>query len=614
MTAEAGVRHSEPWFGDDGAAWWLERRPTDEGRTTLVRDGEDVTPPGVDVRTLVHEYGGGAWCLHGETAFFSDFEDQRLYRLEPGARPFPVTPEPPEPASLRYADGRVTTDGRWVVCVRETHGGPEPVNELVAVPADGDGEPRVLASGRDFYAFPRLSPDGSTLAWTCWDHPTLPWDGTEMWAAPFEAPDKAWLVAGGPSESIWQPEWSPEGVLHYVSDRSGWWNLYRDAEQVTFERAELGYPQWGFGGSTYAFLESGDIACLRIHHGVERLCLLRGGAGRLEELDLPYTGVSYPHVRSLGDRVVYVAMSPFRDEAVVTWSEAEGAREISVVEEVLPPEWAPEPRAIEFESADGRVAHAFWYPPCNPGYEAPPGELPPIIVQGHGGPTAHATPMFDPEIVFWTSRGIGVVDVNYGGSTGFGRAYRELLNGAWGIVDVEDCVAAAAHLASAGEADGRRLAIHGRSSGGFTVLCALAFHRGFAAGASYYGVADAETLAADTHKFESRYLDSLIGQYRAAASTYRKRSPINHVDRIRAPVILFQGLEDEVVPPAQAELMVAALAGNEVPHTYIAFEGEQHGFRLSETVIRCLEAELSFYAQVFGFEPADDIEPVEIKR
>jgi dipeptidyl aminopeptidase/acylaminoacyl peptidase len=614
MTAEAGVRHSEPCFGDDGSAWWLERRPTDEGRTTLVRDGEDVTPPGVDVRTLVHEYGGGAWCLYGDTAFYSDFEDQRLYRLEPGARPFAITPEPPEPGSVRYADGRVSPDGRWVVCVRETHGGSEPRNELVAVPADGEGEQRVLASGRDFYAFPRLSPDGLTLAWTCWDHPNMPWDGTELWVAPFEAPDKAWLVAGGPAESIWQPEWSPGGVLHYVSDRSGWWNLYRDDIQLTDERAELGYPQWGFGGSTYAFLENGDIACLRVERGIERLCLLRAGARKLEELDLPYTAVSYPHVRSLGDRVIYVAMSPARDEAVVTWSEAEGPREISAVEEVLPPEWAPEPRSIEFESADGRRAHAFFYPPCNPDYEAPAGELPPIIVQGHGGPTAHATPMFDPEIVFWTSRGIGVLDVNYGGSTGFGRVYRELLNGAWGIVDVEDCVAAAAHLAEAGEADGRRLAIHGRSSGGFTVLCALAFHRGFAAGASYYGVADAETLAADTHKFESRYLDSLIGPYPAAASTYRKRSPINHVNRIRAPVILFQGLEDEVVPPAQAEQMVAALTKNEVPHTYIAFEGEQHGFRLSETVIRCLEAELSFYAQVFGFEPADTIEPVEISK
>ena len=329
MAAEAGIRHSEPWLGADGSAWWLERRPKDEGRTTLVHDGHDVTPPTVNVRTRVHEYGGGAWFLHGDTAFFSNFDDQRLYRLDPGLDPRPITPEPPDPGSVRYADGRVSPDGQLIVCVRETHGDDEPANELVALPADGEGEARVLASGRDFYSFPRISPDGATLAWTCWDHPNMPWDGTELWVAPLATPGEARLVAGGESESIWQPEWSPDGVLHFVSDRSGWWNLYREDAQLTDERAELGYPQWGFGGSSYAFLEGGDIACIRVEGGYERLCILHEGESDPEDLGLPYTAVGYPELRSVGNRVIYAAKSPAEEGVVVSWSAAEGVRVLS---------------------------------------------------------------------------------------------------------------------------------------------------------------------------------------------------------------------------------------------------------------------------------------------
>jgi dipeptidyl aminopeptidase/acylaminoacyl peptidase len=612
--AAAGVRPSEPWIGADGSVWWLERRPANGGRTTLVRDGEDVTAPELNVRTRAHEYGGGAWLLHGDTAFLSRFEDQRLLRLDPGAEPRPISPEPHEPGAVRYADGRATSDGRLVVCVRETHaGGGEPRNELVALDALGEEEPRVLASGRDFYSYPRVSLDGAQLCWTCWDHPDMPWDGTELWLAPLEDPGAARVVAGGRGESIWQPEWSPDGRLHFVSDRGGFWNLWREGEQLTSERAELGYPQWLFGGSTYAFLDGGDVACLRTDRAVERLCLLSEGSSRPEDLGLPYTACGYPFVRARGDRVVLVAGSPHAETAVVEWTPGEGARTLSPAHgEGLPREWVPEPRQIELPSAGGRTSHAFFYPPTSPDFHGPAGERPPVIVQSHGGPTSHSPPLLDLEIAFWTSRGIGVVDVNYGGSTGFGREYRELLRGAWGLVDVEDCVAAAAHLAREGAADGARLAIHGGSAGGYTTLCALAFHDDFAAGASYYGVADAETLAADTHKFESRYLDGLIGPWPEAAATYRKRSPIHFADRIRAPVILFQGLEDEVVPPSQAETMVAALAANGVPHAYLAFPGEQHGFRRAETVIRCLEAELSFLARAFGFEPAGEIEPVTI--
>ncbi len=598
--AQAGVRLSEPALGEDGAAWWLERRPLAEGRTALVRDGEDVTPPSFDVRTKVHEYGCGAWLLSGQTAYLSNSGDQRLYRLEPGAEPVPITPEGP----YRYADGRTTPAGD-VVCVRETHGGAgEPVNEVVSVPAAG-GEPEVLASGRDFYAFPRVRTDDGALCWICWDHPNMPWDGCELWLD-----DRR--VAGGPEEAIWQPEWSPAGDLHWISDRDGWWNLYNDGGQVTHERADLGHPLWLFGGSTYAFLEDGTVACVRTERAVERLCLLRDG--RLSEVDLPYTTFGFPFLRSRGNRLLFIAGAPDRGLELVSWSEADGERVLRPAsDEPLPSGFVSVPRAIEFESAGGRTAHAFYYPPAHPDLEGPPDERPPLLVQIHGGPTGHAPMGLDEEILFWTSRGIGVVDVNYGGSTGFGREYRNLLHGAWGIVDVEDCVAAAQHLAAEGEVDPERLAIHGGSAGGYTTLAALVFRpEVFAAGASYYGVVDAETLARDTHKFESRYLDGLIAPYPEEAETWRERSPIHFADRIRVPVLLLQGLEDPVVPPSQAEQMVEALKSSGVPHAYLAYQGEQHGFRRSETIVSALESELSFYGQVLGFEPAGDIQEVTL--
>jgi len=600
--ARAGVRLGEPELGEDGSAWWLERRPLEGGRTAIVRAGEDMTPPEFNVRTRVHEYGGAAWLLSGDTVFFSHWDDQRLYRLDPGGSAVPITPEGP----YRYADGRALPDGTAIVCIRETHGAGEPLNEVVRIPADGSGPPEPIASGRDFYAAPRPGPDGRDLCWLCWEHPNMSWDGCELWVGERR-------VAGGPDESIWQPEWSPGGELHWVSDRTGWWNLYSESGQVTGERAELGMPLWQFGGSTYAFLEDCTIACTRVDRAVARLHLLRGG--RLEDVGLPYTSFGYPHLRARGERLIFVAASPEQEPAVITWSEAEG---VSVLrrasDEPLDPALVSIPRAIEFENAGGRTAHAFYYPPASPSFEGPPGERPPLIVQIHGGPTAHATPELEPATIFWTSRGVGVVDVNYGGSTGFGREYRNLLRGSWGVADVEDCIAAARHLASEGEVDGERLAIHGGSAGGYTTLCALAFHpEAFAAGTSYYGVADAAALARDTHKFESRYLDGLIGPWPEAQELYRERSPIHFADRIRAPVLLLQGLEDEVVPPEQAEEMAAALRRSRVPHAVMLFEGEQHGFRRAETIIRALEAELSFYGQVFRFRPADEIEEVRLR-
>jgi len=589
---------------------------------------EPVTPEGTNVRTRVHEYGGGAWCLvDSDLVLFVDFADQRLYRLRLGEERVAITPEPDEPAGLRHADMRPSPDGRTIVCVRESHGEGEAMNEIVSLPLDGSAEPEVLASGRDFYSFPRISPDGSWLAWTCWDHPNMPWDGSELWVAPLEDTGQERLVAGGAEESVFQPEWGPEGRLHFASDRDGWWNLYRAREpgaelsgeegalvKLTEEEADFAHPQWLFGGATFAFLASGAIACVRCERGEERLFLLEPDGWEPADLGLPFTAFGFPALAARGSKVAFAAASPENETAVVVHDAASGETEIvrSSSDEPVDRAYVSRPRPVEFPTGEGETAYGFYYPPANPEFEAPTGELPPLIVESHGGPTSHATPALDREYLYWTSRGFGVVDVNYRGSSGYGREYRNKLRGTWGVVDTEDCVKAALYLAEQGEADRARLAIRGGSAGGYATLCALTFHDDFAAGASYYGVADTEALARDTHKFESRYLDRLIGPYPERADLYRERSPIDHVEQLRSPVILFQGLEDEVVPPNQAETMVAALTRNGIPHAYLAFEGEQHGFRRSETNIRCLEAELYFYGRIMGFEPAGDPEPVEI--
>lgn len=633
LVARAGRRLGAPALAGDGAVWWGEGRPEEGGRVALVRRpaggaAVEVTPAAVNVRTRVHEYGGGSWSLVADDlVLFTDFGDQRLYRLRLGEEPVAISPAPDAPGALRYADFRLAPDGRTVVAVQEVHGEGEAENRIVAIELEGGSEPRVLASGRDFYSTPRISPDGETLAFTCWEHPDMPWDGTELWVAPLADPGAARRLAGGRTESIFQPAWDAEGRLHFVSDRDGWWNLYRvegdppaGAEgaagivQITHEEADLAHPQWLFGGATYGFLDSGEIAVVRTERGEERLALIEPGGGRVRDLGLPFTSFGFPSLHARGERVAFAAASPESEPVIAVFDNAGGGLETVQVssEETIDPGLVSPPRAIAFPTSGGAVAHGFYYPPANAAFEGPPGELPPLIVQSHGGPTSHATPTLDREFLFWTSRGFGVVDVNYRGSSGYGREYRQGLNGTWGIVDTDDCIAAARYLAESGEVDGERLAIRGGSAGGYTTLCALTFHDDFAAGASYYGVADAETLARDTHKFESRYLDNLIGPYPERADLYRERSPIHYVERIRAAVILFQGLEDEIVPPNQAETMVAALAANGVPHAYLAFAGEQHGFRRSETEIRCLEAELSFYGQILGFQPAGALAALEI--
>jgi dipeptidyl aminopeptidase/acylaminoacyl peptidase len=632
--ARAGRRLGFPAPAEDGAVWWLEGRPDEGGRSVLMRrapGGEPEAAVGeeTNVRTRVHEYGGGAWCLIEPDLFlYVEFADQRLYLKRLGEKPVAISPEPPDPGALRYADLHPTADGLQVVCVRERDVGEgEPVNELVLLALDGPGEARVMARGRDFYSFPRLSPDGEWLAWTCWDHPNMPWDGTELWVAPLADSGEERLVAGGAEESIFQPEWGPDGRLHFASDRDGWWNLYRVRDpggqlsgedgalvQLTEEQADFGHPQWLFGGATYGFLESGAIVCVRTQGAEERLALLQPDGWETTDLGLPFTDFGFPALSVQGERVAFAAATPQTETAVVVYDHAGGGTEVvrTASDEPVDPAYVSHPRAIEFPTGEGETAHGFYYPPAHPGFEAPEGELPPLIVESHGGPTSHVTPALSREFLYWTSRGFGVVDVNYRGSSGFGRTYRNRLRGTWGVVDSEDCVKAAVHLAGQGEVDGSRLAIRGGSAGGYATLCALTFHDVFAAGAGYYGVADAESLAGDTHKFESRYLDLLIGPYPEQAELYRERSPINHVERLQVPVILFQGLEDRVVPPSQAEAMAATLERNGIPHAYLAFEGEQHGFRKAETNIRCLESELYFYGRIMGFEPAGDPAPVEI--
>ncbi len=608
--------------GDD--TYWTEMRPKEGGRYVIVRrvsDGEaaDVTPPPFNARTRVHEYGGGAFAVAQGVVYFSNFTDQRLYRQEPGREPRPVTPE----ADLRYADGVVDGQRGHMICVREDHtvAGREAQNAIVSLDLAGERDAIVLAGGNDFYSSPRLSPDGSQLAWLTWNHPQMPWDGTELWVAQLHSDGSvgdAQRVAGGAEESIVQPEWSPDGMLHFVSDRTGWWNLYRwrggEAVPVLEMDAEFGRPQWVFGMSAYAFAPPGHIICSYTQRGVWHLASLDVASGALDSIELPYASIA--EVRAAGERVVLVAGSPTEQTSVIQFDLSSGRREVlrRTSSVSVDPGYLSEPEPIEFPTEGGLTAHALFYRPANRDYEGPPDERPPLLVKSHGGPTSATSSTLNLGTQYWTSRGIAVLDVNYGGSTGYGREYRERLNGNWGVVDVDDCANGARYLVERGAVDGNRLAITGGSAGGYTTLCALTFRDVFRAGASHFGVSDAEALAKETHKFESRYLDGLIGPYPESAALYRERSPIHHTDRLSCPVIFFQGLEDKIVPPGQAETIVEGLLRKGIPVAYVAFEGEQHGFRRAESIKRALDGELYFYSRVFVFDLAEPVEPVEIEN
>ncbi|MGC9357116.1 MAG: S9 family peptidase [Anaerolineae bacterium] len=634
LIVSATVRLGTPVLdGED--IYWLEGRPSEGGRHVIVRrtpegDLSDVLPAPYNARTRVHEYGGGSFVVHEGMIIFSNFADQRLYRMDaepalPGSRrsfgrPRPITPE----TALRYADGVFDTVRDRLICVREDHriSMREATNTIVEVNPSGDVDGgQVLVSGNDFYATPRLNPAGDRLIWLTWNHPNMPWDGTELWMA--EVHEDGSLgeprkVAGGATESIFQPTWSPDGTLYFVSDRTGWWNLYRlrdgEIEPLVDLEAEFGLPQWVFDMSTYDFAAADRIVCCYSQSGVWHLAELDTNSGKLNPFDLPYTEITSPKYSPQG--LVFRGGSPTAATALVLFELDTGATEVlrSSSRTDLSPSYFSVPEVIDYETEGGKVAHAFFYPPTHPDHEAPDGELPPLLVFVHGGPTGSASTTLDLSRQYWTSRGFALLDVNYRGSTGYGRAYRQDLEGVWGIADVLDCVHGARHLVMAGRVDGKRLAIRGGSAGGYTTLSALTFYDTFDAGASYYGVADLEALAKETHKFESRYLDKLVGPYPEEKDLYEERSPIHHTDQLSCPVIFLQGLEDEVVPPNQAEMMVKALREKGVPVAYLTFEGEQHGFRRAENMKRALDAELYFYARIFGFKLADPVPPVEIEN
>ena len=580
---------------DGDKVYWLESRPSEGGRSVLVDgNGRDLVDRRFNVRTRVHEYGGGAWSISGGSLYFSNYADQRLYRLERDAvEPVAITPEGP----WRYADGVVDPrTGAWIG-VREDHsaGGHEPVNTIVRIGL----ETEVLAQGHDFFSSPRLSPDGSRLAWLAWDHPRMPWDGTTLYL-------DGQAIAGGPRESVFQPGWSPDGnELFFISDRTDWWNLYRYSltggitRPVAPMEAEFGVPQWAFGLSTYAFAGPGKLLCTFSTRGLGRLAVIDLASGSLKELDLPFS--DYSSIQASGDQIVFRAGSAHSAACFVRLNLASGQFEIlkkstAIADDPEISRYFTGVQAIEYPTTGNRTAFALYYPAFNPDYQAPEAERPPLLVKCHGGPTSAASSTLDLRTQYWTSRGIAVLDVNYGGSSGFGREYRERLNDNWGIVDVDDCLNGARYLAGQGLVDGGRCVITGGSAGGYTVLAALTFHDFFRGGASYYGISDLSVLARDTHKFESRYLDNLVGPYPEREDLYHARSPIHFVERLGVPAIFFQGDEDQVVPPNQAEMMVAAMRNKGMPVGYVLFSGEQHGFRKAENIKRALDAELYFYA------------------
>jgi dipeptidyl aminopeptidase/acylaminoacyl peptidase len=620
------------------AVWWSEQRPNEGGRTQIVRrssDGElvDILPVGRSASTRMHEYGGGAWWLSGETLFFCDAEDQRIWRLDPGSDPWPLTPEPPAKMAYRYADGIVAGD--WIICVHEDHTADgEPANRLVAIPTGG-GDPIALFDASDFVAAPHHDPSSGLVAFITWDHPAMPWDSTELWVAEFDVTLgfprllDAELTVGGGGESVSQPRWDGLGRLWFVSDRTDWWNLYRfanpgrpvgDPVAVAEGPNEVVEPMWVFGRPRYDFLSDHRVVFAQRSMGRDHLAVADPATGQVDRVETPSTEI--PSLTASATTAVYVGASFTSEPAVHAvlvgrHGSAGGAQLLRPGRDLaLSSAHLAAGQHITFPTGDGtgdrRVAHGIFYPPTNPEHAAPEGERPPLLVMIHGGPTSAAQPALRLGLQFWTSRGFAVVDVDYRGSTGYGRHFRDELRGQWGVADVEDCVAAAKFLADSGRVDGDRVLIRGGSAGGFTALAALTFTDVFAAGASYYGVGDLALLAAETHKFEARYLDGLVGPYPEMAALYEERSPLAHIDQLERPIIVFQGAEDKVVPPSQAVAIVRALERRGIPHAYMSIAGEGHGFRRAENIRRTLEAELSFYLQVLDIPHPDDLPRVEV--
>ncbi len=601
--------------------YWLEKRPQEKGRSLIVghfSDGgtQDITPDPFSVRSKIHEYGGGAYTIKENTIYFSSYADGRIYRQVIGTEPEPLT----EKAEKRYGDIVIDRDRNRLICVCEDHSleDVEPQNSIVSIDLN-NGRVQTLIEGSDFYSSPRLSRDGRYLAWTSWDHPNMPWDSTYLWLAQVDrdgAVSQPELVAGGKTESVCEPKWGGDGTLYFSSDRTNWWNIYRLKSDGTVENlhpmaAELAYPHWVFGLSTYA-VGSDRLICAYSMNGSWNLGTIDLKTKEFQEIKTRYTNIS--DLQAADRIVVFIGGSPTETTAVVRLDLETGKEKIlkRAGDLTIDPDYLSLPEAIAFPTTDNSTAYAWYYPPQNKDYIAPASELPPLVVKSHGGPTAAASVDLNLRIQYWTSRGFGYLDVNYGGSIGYGRQYRQRLDGKWGIVDVDDCVNAAKYLVKQNRVDGDRLVITGSSAGGYTTLAALTFRDVFKAGASYYGISDLEILAKDTHKFESRYLDGLIGKYPEERAIYQERSPIYYTEQLNCPVIFFQGLKDKVVPPNQAEIMFDAIRAKGLPVAYISFEEESHGFRIAENIKQALDSEFYFYARVFGFEPAEAIEPIEI--
>lgn len=592
---------------DGNDIYWLESRPSEGGRSVIVCLSdkiEDVTPSPFNVRSRVHEYGGGAFLIDRGIIYFTNYADQRIYYHRKGETPQPLTSE----SCLRYADFCLDKTRNRLICVAEDHSNinSEPENKLVSIDLK-TGEVKNLVTGADFYASPRLSPDNSQLAWIAWHHPNMPWDNTELYLGQISNDGnikEIELVAGGDNESICQPEFSPNGILYFSSDRSNWWNIYRREAKNKIKPlypldAEFGFPHWVFGESVYGFQDENTIICTYTQDGIWHLGSLDTQSKSLTNLNIPYTNIAYLQVQ--GDDILFIGASVTQPTAVVKLNIANGDTDILKQSTSLDIDtgYFSVPEQIEFPTSKGKTAFAWYYPPQNKDFSASEGELPPLLVKSHGGPTAATSASYNLKIQYWTSRGFAVVDVNYGGSTGYGRDYRQRLNGNWGIVDVEDCINVAQYLVKEGKVDGEKLAISGGSAGGYTTLASLTFYDTFKAGASYYGVADLEALAKDTHKFESRYLDNLIGKYPEEKAIYHQRSPIHYIDRLSCPVAFFQGLQDKIVPPNQAEMMVKALENKGIKTLYVTFVDEQHGFRKAENIKKALDSELQFYTNIF---------------